>query len=1500
MKIKRGLESGMTQKEAALSVMQITDKFDQEASSLRPQDLTQVAGLIGHLYSSQRVLDGDHIWYFWSRLLFLSPSLEVMLKIGCAIIQKEGLEFFGRPLLKDHPIFEFFHGLFELSRGSSKEIEFDKFEKFCYLNLKEPNIIQFTIGCLRKWRTVNISAEQDLSKIIQTNRVIHRIMMRLYKSNQANLEKQIKSIYVEHTLIELFGNYEEINIKELQKSDANYLSSIILTFANKPISTGADMCSRLGFILNGIQALVDLRSEKLDLLLQILYMQVKNFTKKQSLEEDAAFKLLDVLDALKMIKYKFAGLSNNAVEPVMNIFYMLALLFFSSNTSVEFDFNLLKTNKTRLSSSQFFIEAELKLWFFTILFRSASKITENVTEIKPILEELIEDFERHFDNGELKHTAFHMIEGLSLSITANKFEQYYSTTLKKMRSLIDHYQESESLNDGSKLYFELLSAIRTIVEPSLSIEASFGQSLRRAEHITKLKQVLVSISSSVIQSDSVPEDLIDPSKQLFFKSSSLIDMLSVFDLLSSVHNLGRFEDESVICSYASKLIIVLVSQFKADLSNSQANIVLLWAATSIAEDFNSSRKKELNIWVEFSRRILDEFLSDEKSRRDMSRDELGIMAKCWLSLISLGQTSSNVNTPPHSEMRRFAEYISEQLAQNEGSFSSFLTFVEFKLLLVDYEKCAIERSKLLKELNHAFFCIQDKILEMKEMLEDEPLVFSIFPDGQNTLQKGISFYRLFLEKAVIRRNLIQYIEFSREGFNKIASLASDLRFKRTSCQILKNAKIHNERLGDFFGLVRSLTAKSFLMKYRFEEDSYEIKVLESLGYHLANIEEEIEKTNDIISCLKSLFTSLAQKYYFKLLLRTQKRYIEEFLFSVLLDVGAKTLNIPQLYYIESYRRQIIRSIDGFSFSNCLEIKNKEKAQELIHRLRKKCPEISSTLLEINTSETVLEKIVDESGELNLFINEIIDETPRLILLNAANELFKKTVSAIINRRDDSIQLHLSVDLLGQAMFRLFSSIGSLDGVRITSELILFNYSRMELIEETESLKTISSVTSTPLTLLNVINQSTNISYAIRSLVKEDYINIIQNSGKGPMTLESKKLKRMTVRYAHNLREFYKYSYYWRKIKQGDFKFTQSRRLCERFKKHPFANVVTIGLFEDFYCSSGDMKLAFYLRTTVDGKVFIVFDRKKVIEFYCNKFIEFELSIEKHLRDTFNDSKGKINKKEYNKTRRKKDADLLMLLDRLKEEIGVHLNLFTDLCLNNNISDYSHLPPILQNKEFISRVLSSPQPASSSSRSNLLLQGKLSQLPLEAVVPFPCPSRVESLMASLPRSSLCSDSGSFPRLYYILNPSGDFPSSERRLSALFKSGDSCVGAVGHYPPPHEVAQYLASGYCLVYCGHGDGKKAMNDDLLNRITNISGKVVALMGCASASLVHNLHVHRLRDVEHEAVVVGYLTSGAKGVFGNLWSVTERDSDQITKMIVQEAIRGNQDSFELGNIKK
>ena len=94
--------------------------------------------------------------------------------------------------------------------------------------------------------------------------------------------------------------------------------------------------------------------------------------------------------------------------------------------------------------------------------------------------------------------------------------------------------------------------------------------------------------------------------------------------------------------------------------------------------------------------------------------------------------------------------------------------------------------------------------------------------------------------------------------------------------------------------------------------------------------------------------------------------------------------------------------------------------------------------------------------------------------------------------------------------------------------------------------------------------------------------------------------------------------------------------------------------------------------------------------------------------------------------------------------------------------------------------------------------------------------------------------------------------------------------------------------------------MNVDYLNRLVNLKNQVI-LMGCSSAAMFKISEVHRLRDIEHLSLAGDYLTSGAKYVFGNLWSVTDRDSDKITTEMASNFIGvGTESNFNLREIKE
>ncbi len=127
------------------------------------------------------------------------------------------------------------------------------------------------------------------------------------------------------------------------------------------------------------------------------------------------------------------------------------------------------------------------------------------------------------------------------------------------------------------------------------------------------------------------------------------------------------------------------------------------------------------------------------------------------------------------------------------------------------------------------------------------------------------------------------------------------------------------------------------------------------------------------------------------------------------------------------------------------------------------------------------------------------------------------------------------------------------------------------------------------------------------------------------------------------------------------------------------------------------------------------------------------------------------------------------------------------------------------------------------------------------------------------------------VYYVLNPGGDLPRTEKKFRKVFEKRKGWKGLSG---APGESSRMVADAQradVFLYCGHGGGEKYITPSALGRGSRVP--VAVLMGCSSAKLTRHGGYRGSSGTPLE-----YLLNGSPAVVGNLWDVTDKDIDRLT----------------------
>ncbi|KAF5897593.1 separin, partial [Clarias magur] len=132
-----------------------------------------------------------------------------------------------------------------------------------------------------------------------------------------------------------------------------------------------------------------------------------------------------------------------------------------------------------------------------------------------------------------------------------------------------------------------------------------------------------------------------------------------------------------------------------------------------------------------------------------------------------------------------------------------------------------------------------------------------------------------------------------------------------------------------------------------------------------------------------------------------------------------------------------------------------------------------------------------------------------------------------------------------------------------------------------------------------------------------------------------------------------------------------------------------------------------------------------------------------------------------------------------------------------------------------------------------------------------------------------------QVYFVLNPDGNLPETEKRFRDWFTGERAWQGVCGAPPDPDQLQDAVSTKDLYIYVGHGAGARFLDTQRLLR-GNVRA-VSLLLGCSSAALSVQ------GNMEGNGIVLSYLTAGCPLVLGNLWDVTDRDLDRFTSALLQ-----------------
>lgn len=130
-------------------------------------------------------------------------------------------------------------------------------------------------------------------------------------------------------------------------------------------------------------------------------------------------------------------------------------------------------------------------------------------------------------------------------------------------------------------------------------------------------------------------------------------------------------------------------------------------------------------------------------------------------------------------------------------------------------------------------------------------------------------------------------------------------------------------------------------------------------------------------------------------------------------------------------------------------------------------------------------------------------------------------------------------------------------------------------------------------------------------------------------------------------------------------------------------------------------------------------------------------------------------------------------------------------------------------------------------------------------------------------------------FYVLNPGGDLKDTQKEFEAVFSSMPEWDGITQTMPAEFQCKDALQSRDIYMYFGHSAGQAFMRGTTVRQLPTCA--VSLLMGCSSGTLEAN------GEFDSYGYILNYLLAGSPAVVGNLWDVTDRSIDRLTKYMLR-----------------
>ena len=126
-----------------------------------------------------------------------------------------------------------------------------------------------------------------------------------------------------------------------------------------------------------------------------------------------------------------------------------------------------------------------------------------------------------------------------------------------------------------------------------------------------------------------------------------------------------------------------------------------------------------------------------------------------------------------------------------------------------------------------------------------------------------------------------------------------------------------------------------------------------------------------------------------------------------------------------------------------------------------------------------------------------------------------------------------------------------------------------------------------------------------------------------------------------------------------------------------------------------------------------------------------------------------------------------------------------------------------------------------------------------------------------------------KIAFLLNPDGDLINTEQEMKSIVNKYSD--GICARRPVKEEIKELISNKHLFLYFGHSGAEQYISGKDVRELENCGS--ILLFGCSSASL------KQCGEYDCYGTALDYLIAGAPCVLGNMWDVTDKDLDKLTK---------------------